>query len=367
MAKESCNPPQLDFRSIFEAVPELYLVLTPDLRIVAASDAYLEATMTRREDVLGRQMFDVFPDNPDEANATGVNNLGQSFDKVLRSRAPHFMALQKYDVRQSKDEGTGFEERYWVARKFSSTRRSWACQLPDPPCLENTSLETQQRMERDLYLRTEEVERSNHLLRESLLDKETLLREIHHRVKNNLQVIASLLRLQARQVNDSKAHAALSDMGNCVRAIADIHQTLYNSSELARVDMAEFAAQLVKNLLSVYQIDHERVRVQLQISTISLEIGLAVPYGLMLNELISNALKYAFPDGREGTLVVALDTSGEVLTVSDDGIGLPVASDIAAKGSLGLQLVQLLAEQIGAQVRVESKGGTRVTVSRPAR
>lgn len=222
-------------------------------------------------------------------------------------------------------------------------------------------------MERDLYLRTEEVERSNHLLRESLLDKETLLREIHHRVKNNLQVIASLLRLQARQVNDSKAHAALSDMGNRVRAIADIHQTLYNSSELARVDMAEFAAQLVKNLLSVYQIDHERVRVQLQISTISLEIGLAVPYGLMLNELISNALKYAFPDGREGTLVVALDTSGEVLTVSDDGIGLPVASDIAAKGSLGLQLVQLLAEQIGAQVRVESKGGTRVTVSRPAR
>ena len=131
--------------------------------------------------------------------------------------------------------------------------------------------------------------------------------------------------------------------------------------------MAEFAAQLVKNLLSVYQIDHERVRVELEISTISLEIGLAVPYGLMLNELISNTLKYAFPDGREGTLVVALDKSGEVLTVSDDGIGLPVAADIAAKGSLGLQLVQLLAEQIGAQVRVESKGGTRVTVSKPAR
>ena len=108
--------------------------------------------------------------------------------------------------------------------------------------------------------------------------------------------------------------------------------------------MAEFAAQLVKNLLSVYQIDHERVRVKLEISTISLEIGLAVPYGLMLNELISNTLKYAFPDGREGTLVVALDKSGEVLTVSDDGIGLPVAADIAAKGSLGLQLVQLLAE-----------------------
>ena len=283
----------LDFRAIFESVPELYLVLTPDLRIVAASDAYLEATMTRREDVLGRHMFDVFPDNPDEANATGVNNLGQSFDKVLRSRAPHFMALQKYDVRQRKDDGTGFEERYWSPANFPvlddfgrvSHLIHRVADVTAFVRLENSSLETQRRMERDLYLRTEEVERSNHLLRESLLDKETLLREIHHRVKNNLQVIASLLRLQARQVNDSKAHAALSDMGNRIRAIADIHQTLYSSSELARVDMSEFAAKLVKNLLSVYQIDQERVRVQLKISSINLEIGLAVPYGLMLNEL----------------------------------------------------------------------------------
>ena len=86
-----------------------------------------------------------------------------------------------------------------------------------------------------------------------------------------------------------------------------------------------------------------------------------------ISGLISNTLKYAFPDGREGTLVVALDKSGAVLSVSDDGIGLPVATDIAAKGSLGLQLVHLLAEQIGAQVRVESKGGTRVTVSTLAR
>ena len=375
MAKVPTDCSLPDFRAIFEGVPELYLVLSPDLLIVAASEAYLLATMTRREDVVGRYMFDVFPDNPDEADATGVKNLGQSFDKVLRSRAPHFMAVQKYDIRQPKDQGAGFEERYWSPANFpvldDQGRVNYlihrVADITDFVRLKRSSLETQERLERDLYLRAQEVERSNHLLRQSLLDKETLLREIHHRVKNNLQVIASLLRLQARQVNDSTAHAALSDMGNRIRAIADIHQILYSSPDLASVDMSEFASQLVKNLLSVYQIDYERVRVQLKISTSSLEIGRAVPYGLMLNELISNGLKHAFPDGRKGTVVVVLDEPGEVLTVSDDGIGLPIAIDAAVKGSLGLQLVHLLAEQIGAQVRVESRGGTRVTVSTPSK
>lgn len=103
----------LDFRVLFESAPGLYLVLTPDLKIVAASDAYLRATMTQRKEILRRGVFDVFPDNPDELTATGVSNLRTSFDSVLQNRVPHTMAVQKYDIRRPESEGGGFEQRYW--------------------------------------------------------------------------------------------------------------------------------------------------------------------------------------------------------------------------------------------------------------
>ena len=105
--------PMPDFRALFESVPGLYLVLTPDLRIVAVSDAYLQATMTQREAILGRQLFDVFPDNPDDVAATGVRNLSASLERVLATRAPDAMAIQKYDIRRPDEAGGGFEERYW--------------------------------------------------------------------------------------------------------------------------------------------------------------------------------------------------------------------------------------------------------------
>ncbi len=102
-----------DFRALFESAPGLYLILTPDLRIVAVSDAYLCATMTKREDILGRGLFDVFPDNPDDPTATGVSNLRASLDRVLKNRVPDAMAVQKYDIRRPEAEGGAFEERYW--------------------------------------------------------------------------------------------------------------------------------------------------------------------------------------------------------------------------------------------------------------
>src|SRR5579864_1475111 len=107
------EPSQPDFRRLFESAPGLYLVLTPDLRIVAVSDAYLSATMTQREQIISRRLFDVFPDNPDDASATGVRNLSASLARVLKNRVPDTMAVQKYDIRRPESEGGGFEERYW--------------------------------------------------------------------------------------------------------------------------------------------------------------------------------------------------------------------------------------------------------------
>ncbi|SAK46953.1 histidine kinase, dimerization/phosphoacceptor [Caballeronia calidae] len=370
---ESTDGSLPDFQALFQAGPDPYLVVDRDFRIVAVADAYLKATMTRRQDILGRHMFDVFPDNPDEIDATGVSNLRASFAQVLRSGVAHFMAVQKYDIREPSDTGSGsiFAEHYWQPANFpvldDRARVRYiihrVVDVTELHRLKNSSRDVQERLERDLYLRAREIEHGNELLRESLLQKETLLREIHHRVKNNLQVIAALLRLQAQHVTDQAAQTALSEMDGRIRAIADIHQTLYSSFDLARVDMSEFATQLAKNLLAVYGVDRERVRLQLEIASSSLDIGLAVPCGLILNELISNALKHAFPIGRRGTVVATLDEHAELLSVSDDGVGLGGGP---AKVTLGMQLVHLLAEQIGAQVRVESERGTRVTVTRAA-
>src|SRR5687767_15439863 len=112
-ARAAHDLPTPDYRALFESVPGLYLVLTPELRIVAVSDAYLCATMTEREAILGRHLFDVFPDNPVDAAATGVRNLRASLERALATRAPDVMAVQKYDIRRPQEEGGGFEERYW--------------------------------------------------------------------------------------------------------------------------------------------------------------------------------------------------------------------------------------------------------------
>ncbi|HEV3374487.1 MAG TPA: PAS domain-containing protein [Candidatus Acidoferrum sp.] len=102
-----------DFQALFQSAPDLYLVLTPDFNIVAVSEAYLRATMTKREEILGRGIFDVFPDNPDDPSATGVSNLRTSLQRVLQDKTPNTMAVQKYDIRKPESEGGGFEERYW--------------------------------------------------------------------------------------------------------------------------------------------------------------------------------------------------------------------------------------------------------------
>ena len=113
MAHAMMVPSPLDFRALFESVPDRYLVLAPDLTIVAVSEAYLQATLTKRGEILGRHLFEVFPNNPDDPSATGVSNLRASLDRVLQHRAPDTMAVQKYDICRPESEGGGFEERYW--------------------------------------------------------------------------------------------------------------------------------------------------------------------------------------------------------------------------------------------------------------
>lgn len=203
--------------------------------------------------------------------------------------------------------------------------------------------------------------------RQSLREKEILLAEIHHRVKNNLQVVHSLLDLQTARIDDQAVIDMLRDSQNRVRSMALIHQTLYQSKDFARVDFASFLDSLLPTLMDSYNVAAARVSLEIAVREASIPLHQAVPCGLIVNELISNALKHAFPDGRRGRIVVESYSGqrGEVtLSISDDGVGLDDAEPETGK-TLGLTLVRLLADQLKGRLEIQRANPTRFTLSFP--
>jgi PAS domain S-box-containing protein len=201
----------------------------------------------------------------------------------------------------------------------------------------------------------------------SLKEKEVLLQEIHHRVKNNLQIISSLLNLQAQQLENQQILEAFRDSQNRIRSMALIHEQLYGSHDLAGIDFGAYIQDLLTFLFRSYQADSRQIRLDVETDKVSLAIDQAVPCGLIVNELVSNALKHAFPDGRQGGIRVVLgaDEGLLALAVSDDGIGLPEGFDHRTSTSLGLQLVNSLVSQLDGEIMLEPGQGTGFKVTFP--
>ena len=205
-------------------------------------------------------------------------------------------------------------------------------------------------------------------LQAALEGKEVLLREIHHRVKNNLQVISSLLNMQARRIRDPEALAPFQDSHNRVKSMALVHEKLYRSGNLAGIRFDEYIRDLTTHLFRSYGLSPRAVRMVYAVADVPLDIDIAVPCGLIVNELVSNALKYAFPEGREGEIRIGLRATscGCALTVSDTGIGFPEDLDFENTSSLGLQLVCSLTRQIGGCISLDRTAGTAFTMDLPA-
>ncbi len=205
--------------------------------------------------------------------------------------------------------------------------------------------------------------RAQEALSASLQEKEVLLKEIHHRVKNNLQIISSLLSLQTAN-HDSDPTAALRESQDRIRSMALIHEKLYRSVDVARVDFRDYAEGLTAGLQRSY-FPGPGVHVFVDVEDILLDIDLAIPCGLIVNELVSNSLKYAFQDGRKGEIRVGLARDGRnyILTVSDNGPGLPPDVDFRNTPSLGLQLVNMLASQLEGTVELDCSRGTRFKIT----
>ena len=220
----------------------------------------------------------------------------------------------------------------------------------------------------DLERQTQALQISDARLRALLTEKEVLLREIHHRVKNNLQVVLSLLRLQGRQVTDAQAAAALRDSRQRVEVMALVHELLYRTDDMTTINADIYLHQLGTQLTRIYVLAPNQVTVSIAATGIWLSLNQAVPCGLIVSELLANSLKYAFPDGQRGTMGVTLRaTSLDLLTLTvwDTGVGLPASTQAARPPSLGLTLVHDLVRQLGGTAVTVSDGGVTVTITFP--
>ena len=200
----------------------------------------------------------------------------------------------------------------------------------------------------------------------SLREKEVLLQEIHHRVKNNLQVVSSLLSLQSRGIVEEDTRQKFKESQNRVQSMALIHEQLYQSSNLSEIDYPQYIRQLASHLFRSYRVSSSRIELQSDIEDVRLGVDVAVPVGLIINELVSNSLKYGFPQGRGGFVRIALrkEPYGRMtLSVADNGVGLPKEVGFGSTQTLGLRLVGTLVRQIEGSVRVDRSGGTAVDIT----
>jgi PAS domain S-box-containing protein len=205
-------------------------------------------------------------------------------------------------------------------------------------------------------------------LKASLQEKEVLLKEIHHRVKNNLQIVDGLLKMQSRRITNAEALSALQDSQSRIASIALIHEKLYSSNELANIDFARYISELTASLFESYNIGSNPVNLSIEVSPISLEIETAIPCGLIINELVSNSLKHAFPQEQAGEIQIKFHQSNDsalVLIVQDNGIGLPENLDIQKTRSIGMTLIQGLVDQLEGTLEIERKQGTIFRISFP--
>ena len=202
-------------------------------------------------------------------------------------------------------------------------------------------------------------------LKESVKEKEILLKEIHHRVKNNMQIISSLLNIQTRYLDDEESINVLKESQNRVKSMAMIHEKLYGSSDFNKIYFDDYIESLVWDLFYSYSIEKGTINPILEIDDVKLNIETSIPCGLIITELVSNSLKYAFPNQLKGELKVSLKNKDDhyKLIISDNGIGFPKNIDFKNTKSLGLELVNNLVEQIDGNIQLENSKGTKFKIT----
>jgi PAS domain S-box-containing protein len=346
------------FRMALEAAPTGMALLDADDRIVLVNRALERTFGYRRDELVGRSVELLEPQRL-RGHYRGSRRellVGRAIEPVSGGER---VGLRKDGVEVEVDVGwtsiVRGDERFILESVVDITARKRADGEQARLVAELTALSGE--LEQRVDARTQ-------ALAASLREKEVLLKEVHHRVKNNLQVISSLLNLQAQRVDDPRVRAMLDESRDRVYAIAVVHEKLYQSKDLSRVPFDEYVRELVDNLLHSLGYDG-RISVIVDVCDVRLPVDIAVPCGLIVSELVTNAFKHAFPDGRPGEIRLSMrraDDGRIELIVADDGIGLPETVDPRQTLTLGLDLVVTFAEQLDAELDIGRRPGTTFTL-----
>jgi PAS domain S-box-containing protein len=326
------------FRELLEAAPDAMVIVDRSGRLVLANNQAVRLFGYSRNELLGQPIETLVPDRYKPAHP------GHRAGYFAHPRPrPMGMGRELYALRK---DGTEFPAEISLSPMESEEGLLVTAAIRDISDRKNAE---------------EQV-------RKSLAEKESLLKEVHHRVKNNLQIISSLLRLQSGRVQDPEAMRALVESEERVQSMALLHENLYRSGDLGKVNFQEYLQSLMAELLGTYSAMSPRVSLLARAEIQGLDLERAVPLGLLINELVTNAFKHAFPGDRPGNLGVTLiEREGGrcLLTVRDDGIGLPEDVERRKAASLGLQIVESLARQLGGEYGFHCDGGTEFRMQFP--
>lgn len=329
------------FRSLYEATSDAVMLLNEEMFFDCNFATLKMFGCSQKEDLYGKHPMDLSP--PVQPNGEESKTLSQQ--KIAA-------ALE-----------TGSCRFDWVHKRLDGS------EFPAEVLLNSLEINGEkflQAVVRDITDR----KRDEDQIKASLAEKEVLLQEIHHRVKNNLQVISSLLKLQSRYIQDSRVTEMLKESQNRVMSMALVHEQLYQSKDLSKIDFADYIHNLAQNLFQAYEINAKAIKLETNIAPCFLNIDTAVPCGLIINEFVTNSLKYAFPEQNQGRIKIDFsfdDNRVCVLVVSDSGIGLPKDLDYKNSRTLGLRLVVSLVKQIRGNIELLKTAGTvfRITFSQP--
>lgn len=389
---------RLDFRSLFESAPGLYLVLSPELKIVAVSNAYLNATLTERDKIMGRGIFDVFPDNPDDPAASGVGNLRASLHRVLETKAPDTMAVQKYDIQRPESEGGGFEEKYWSPLNTpvlaNSSVQYIIHQVEDvTEFIKLKQRGTEQhkiaeemrtkadQMETEIFRRAQEIQETNKKLREAEKVKNEFFANVSHELRTPLSLILSplesILSGKYGETSLQQQRFLQTIHNNAVRLLQMVNGLLdFSKFEAGKMtvnrestDIASLITMILNDFDSMMRSKKIALTSKIEFKEAYVMIDRYLFERILFN-LLSNAAKFT-EDGGKVLVRASLDADNLIVSVADTGIGIPASAikDLFQKFSqvesssirrfegtgLGLAMVKEFAELLAGSVSVQSE------------